>query len=49
MTRSKEFLMKIHSELCELRASAVQSRFPFRLRIAALGDCRFQHLFAILD
>jgi hypothetical protein len=25
--RVKSFLMKIHSELCELRASAVKSRF----------------------
>jgi len=36
----KNFLIKIYSELCELRVSAVNSLFPFWLRFAALAFCR---------
>ncbi|MGZ9174937.1 MAG: hypothetical protein ACXW52_25380, partial [Candidatus Binatia bacterium] len=38
--RVKMFLMKIHSELCELRASAVKSRFLLWLRQSRLSKRR---------
>jgi hypothetical protein len=34
-------LIKIYSELCELRASAVKSLFPFGCGFAALGTLWF--------
>ena len=34
----KSFLVKIHSELCELRVSAVKSLLPFGCGFAALGS-----------